>query len=104
VIADLNTQRFLDLPEDAQSVRDRDGPVVRLGPNHFLKIVHHDNQQSLAMIDVRNGTVLDGTLANQVESFREDCYLKPDGQRLLSFDRAFLFYDNSTLSAWVTPP
>ncbi len=56
------------------------------------------------MIDVRNGTVLDGTLANQVESFREDCYLKPDGQRLLSFDRAFLFYDNSTLSAWVTPP
>ena len=56
------------------------------------------------MINVENGEVVDGVLQNQLEQFQEGTFLKPDGQQILSFDRTLLFYDNSTLSAWVAAP
>ncbi len=101
VIAGLNTKQFLNIPESDKSARNKQGPVVRVGTDHFLKIVQDNKQQSLAMIDLRNGAVVDGIMENQIESFKEDRFLKPDAQRILSFDRTLLFYDNSTLSAWV---
>ena len=48
-----------------------------------------------------NGQITEGILENQTERFTEDRFLKLAGQRLLTFDRTLLFYDNSTLSAWV---
>jgi hypothetical protein len=41
-------------------------------------------------------------METQTERFTEERFIKAPGQRLLSFGRTLLFYDNSTLSAWVT--
>ena len=74
---------------------------MRLQDGHNLKIVHHGNKQELALINMANGQITEGILENQTERFTEDRFLKLAGQRLLTFDRTLLFYDNSTLSAWV---
>ncbi len=100
-IADLNTKRFLEIPEDPKSRRHHNGSFVRLQDGHYLKIVHHGNKQELALINMANGQITEGILENQTERFTEDRFLKLAGQRLLTFDRTLLFYDNSTLSAWV---
>ena len=49
-----------------------------------------------------NGQISESTMETQVERFAEDRFLKSPGQRLLTFKRTLLFYDNSTLSAWVS--
>ena len=100
-IADLNAKRFLEIPEDPKSRRHQNGNFVRLQDGHFLKIVHHGNKQELALINMTTGHITEGVLETQVERFTEDRFLKPPRQRLLTFDRTLLFYDNSTLSAWV---
>lgn len=101
VIADLNSKSFLDIPEDKDSRRHQNGNFVRLNNEHFLKIVHHGNKQELAMINMVTGHITEGTLETQNARFSEDRFLKPAGSLLLTFDRTLLFYDNSTLSAWV---
>jgi len=101
-IADLNAKRFLKIPEDPKSRRHHNGNFVRLQNEHFLKIVHHGNKQELTLINMATGHITEGTLETQIERFTEDRFLKPAGERLLTFDRTLLFYDNSTLSAWVT--
>ena len=100
-IADLNAKRFLEIPADPKSRRHQNGNFVRLQDGHFLKIVHHGNKQELVLINMRTGQLKEGTLETQTERFTEDRFLKPPRQRLLTFDRTLLFYDNSTLSAWV---
>ena len=74
---------------------------MRLPDGHFLKIVHHGNKQELVLINMTTGQITEGTLETQTERFTEDRFLKPPRQPLLTFDRTLLFYDNSTLSAWV---
>jgi hypothetical protein len=100
-IADLNSRQFVNVPEDKDSPRNQQGPLVRLGNDHFLKIVHHNNGQALAMVNMITGQITEGRLETQLEQFKEDRFLRPPGKRLLTFDRTLLFYDNSTLSAWV---
>ena len=101
-IADLKTKQFLELPESPGSRRDQNGIFVKIPDGHFLKIVHHGNKQELSLINSATGTITEGTIDSQTERFTEDRFLKTSGQQLLSFDRTLLFYDNSTLSAWVT--
>ena len=100
-IADLNARRFLEIAENPKSRRHQNGHFVRLENNYFLKIVHHGDKQELALIDMSNGHISETTLETQMERFAEDRFIKPPGQRLLTFNRTLLFYDNSTLSAWV---
>ena len=100
-IADLNARRFLEITENPKSRRHQNGHFVRLENNYFLKIVHHGDKQELALIDMSNGHISETTLETQMERFAEDRFIKPPGQRLLTFNRTLLFYDNSTLSAWV---
>lgn len=104
VIADLNSRQFIDIPEDKKSLRNHPGVFVRLGKDHFLKIVHHNNRQALSMVNMISGQITEGVLETQIEPFKENQFLRPAGQRLLTFDRTLLFYDNSTLSGWVTAP
>ena len=101
-IADLDAKRFLPVPEAPKSRRHQNGHFVRLEDDHFLKIVHHGNKQELALINMSNGQISESTMETQVERFAEDRFLKSPGQRLLTFKRTLLFYDNSTLSAWVS--
>ena len=101
-IADLKTKQFLELPESPGSRRDQNGIFVKIPDGHFLKIVHHGNKQELSLINSATGTITEGTIDSQTERFTEDRFLKTSSQQLLSFDRTLLFYDNSTLSAWVT--
>ena len=53
------------------------------------------------MVNMITGQITEGRLETQLEQFKEDRFLRPPGKRLLTFDRTLLFYDNSTLSAWV---
>ena len=101
-IANLKTKQFLELPESPGSRRDQNGIFVKIPDGHFLKIVHHGNKQELSLINSATGTITEGAIDSQTERFTEDRFLKTSGQQLLSFDRTLLFYDNSTLSAWVT--
>ena len=101
-IADLQQKKFLEIPESPGSRRDQNGAFVRIPNGQFLKIVHHGNKQELTLINTADGSITEATMENQTERFMEDRFLKAPGQRLLSFDRTLLFYDNSILSAWVT--
>ena len=101
-IADLNARTFLPATEDRGSRRHQNGNFVRLEKDHFLKIVHHGNKQELSLIDMNSGKISAGSLETEMERFAEDRFIKSPGQRLLTFNRTLLFYDNSTLSAWVS--
>ena len=101
-IADLKQKKFLEIPESPGSRRAQNGAFVRIPNGQFLKIVHHGNKQELTLINTADGSITEATMENQTERFMEDRFLKAPGQRLLSFDRTLLFYDNSILSAWVT--
>lgn len=100
-IADLQSRRFLDLPKADNPPYHRQGSFLRLGKEHFLKIVHHNNQQALALFNMKTGAVKESVIDSQFERFREDRFLRAPDQSLLVFDRTLLFYDNSILSAWV---
>ena len=102
VVADLKKKQFLEIPESPGSRRNHNGTFVRISNGHFLKIVHHGNKQELSLINTASGKILEGTMEIQTERFAEERFIKAPGQRLLSFGRTLLFYDNSTLSAWVT--
>ena len=104
-IIDLKSKRQLPLPTDEKALIHQAGFLCRIGPDRLLKIVNRDGKHFAVTIDLKSGTVTEGILENQGEPITMSRFLQPGGKsRYLTFDRTFLSYDNTTLTAWVTAP
>ena len=107
-ITDLKAKRLLPLPAaDEKAPINQPGLLCRVGPDRLLKLVDHGSAKNVVFtIDLANGTVTEGklelpsqdgpiTLANYTN-------VTPLNRPFLpNFDRVFLTYDNTTVTAWV---
>ena len=107
-VTDLKAKRLLPLPAaDEKAPINQPGLLCRVGPDRLLKLVDHGSAKNVVfIIDLANGTVTEGklelpsqdgpiTLANYTN-------VTPLNRPFLpNFDRVFLTYDNTTVTAWV---
>ena len=107
-ITDLKAKRLLPLPAaDEKAPINQPGLLCRVGPDRLLKLVDHGSAKNVVFtIDLASGTVTEGklelpsqdgpiTLANYTN-------VTPLNRPFLpNFDRVFLTYDNTTVTAWV---
>ena len=104
-IIDLKAKRLLTIPGDEKAPIHQAGFLCRIGPDRLLKIVARDGKQLAFSIDLKSGTITEGTLESQGEPIAMSRFLQPGGKSpYLTFDRTFLSYDNTTLTAWVAAP
>jgi hypothetical protein len=113
-VTDLKAKRLLPLPAtDEKAPIHQPGLLCRIGPDRLLKIIGRGGGKNLVFtIDLPGGTVTEGVLENpgQVEAFANAHYFNPDPNPhharpfLPTFDRVFLTYDNTTVTAWVAAP
>ncbi len=104
-IIDLKAKRLLTILGDEKSPIHQAGFLCRIGPDRLLKIVVRDGKQLAFSIDLRSGEVTEGAFENQSEPIATSRLLQPGGpSAYLTFDRTFLSYDNTTLTAWVAAP
>ena len=106
-IADLKAKRLLPLPADEKAPIHQQGLLCRIGPDRLLKIIDKGGGKNLVfIIDLPSGTVTEGELENpgQTEQIATSRYLNlnPHNRPFLpTFDRVFLAYDNTNITAWV---
>jgi outer membrane protein assembly factor BamB len=104
-IIDLKAKRLLTIPGDNKAPIHLGGFLCRIGPDRVLKIVNHDKKQHAFSIDLRSGEVTEGAFENQGEPIVPNRYIQSGSQpRILTFDRTFLAYDNTTVTAWTAGP
>ena len=104
-IIDLKAKRLLTFPGDEKAPIHQAGFLCRIGPDRLLKIVVRDGKQHAFSIDLRSGEVTEGAFDNQSEAIATNRLLQPGGpSAFLTFDRVFLSYDNSILTAWTAAP
>ena len=113
-VTDLKAKRLLPLPAtDEKAPIHQPGLLCRIGPDRLLKIIGRGDGKNLVFtIDLPGGTVTEGVLENpgQAEAFANAHYFNPDANPhharpfLPTFDRVFLTYDNTTVTAWVAAP
>jgi hypothetical protein len=116
-ITDLKAKRLLPLPAtDEKTAINQPGLLCRIGPDRLLKLVDHGSAKNVVfIIDLASGTVTEGklelpsqdgpiNLANYLNSSAQIDFTAPNRPFLPTFDRVFLTYDNTTVTAWVAAP
>jgi outer membrane protein assembly factor BamB len=116
-ITDLKAKRLLPLPAtDEKTAINQPGLLCRIGPDRLLKLVDHGSAKNVVfIIDLASGTVTEGklelpsqdgpiNLANYLNSSAQINFTAQNRPFLPTFDRVFLTYDNTTVTAWVAAP
>jgi outer membrane protein assembly factor BamB len=110
-VTDLKAKRLLPLPAtDEKAAINQPGFLCRIGPDRLLKLVDHGSAKNVVfIIDLASGAVTEGKLElpSQDGPINLSNYTNltpPNRPFLPTFDRVFLTYDNTTVTAWVAAP
>ena len=110
-VTDLKAKRLLPLPAtDEKAAINRPGLLCRIGPDRLLKLVDHGSAKNVVfLIDLASGAVTEGKLElpSQDGPINLSNYtnLTPQNRPFLpTFDRVFLTYDTTTITAWIAAP
>lgn len=116
-VTDLKAKRLLPLPAtDEKAAINQPGLLCRVGPDRLLKLVDQGSAKNVVfIIDLASGTVTEGklklpsqdgpiNLANYLNGSAQINFTPQNRPFLPTFDRVFLTYDNTTVTAWVAAP
>ena len=110
-VTDLKAKRLLPFPAtDEKAAINQPGLLCRIGPDRLLKLVDHGSAKNVVfIIDLESGTVTEGKLElpSRDGPINLANYLNVTAQNrpfLPTFDRIFLTYDTTTVTAWVAAP